>query len=230
MKKDIPPQAAPKTNPRPAFAMPEYKSASAMMMEEIKAVMPLIEDTNFRAPRVTYPEERFKKYFAPFFLGVFEVPEGENIQMLWVSEVGSMHTDVDIVDHNGKTLFVVPALMNLEGINLKVTGTSRVRFASINQQYEENSRNFPEKARTDYFRNIGRKLSTAFQDINTDPNHVKKWLAIFTYYNVTPPSSEQYRIVDHGNPTAPGQSHSSAQPPAQDWSNIGRLDFTPTFD
>ena len=212
------------------LGMPEFKNASEMMMSEIQALMPVIQNESFRAPRVQYPEERFKKYFAPFFLGVFEVPANENIQMLWVSEVGSLHMEVDIVDPAGNVLFVVPPFINLEGINLHATGMAKVRFATINQVFEEDSRNYPEKARTDYYQGLSRKLSSAFKDIQTDPVNVNKWLKIFEYYGVVPPSSDQYKVVPNGNASVPGTSAAQASGSQADWSNIGQLDFNPTFD
>lgn len=224
MSKSIPP------NSNGNLAMPEFKNAAEIMRHEIQALMPFIQDSSFQAPRVAYPESRFRAYFAPFFLGVYEVPQGENIQMLWVSEVGSLHTEVDVVDGGGNILFVVPPLMNLEGVNLKVAGSSRVRYASINQVYDENARNFPEKARVEYLKGLGQKLGTSFRGIQTDPAHVHKWLKIFQYYNVTPPSNEQYRIVANDNYKAPGAPSAGPFAAAQDWSNLGRLDFTPTFD
>lgn len=217
-------------NLKDEFKMPEFKSSADMMISEVHALLSIIKEDSFRSPKPRYPETRFRQYFAPFFIGGLEVPEGENIQALWAGEVGTLHTEVEITDPQGNVLFTVPPLMNLETIDLRTTGVSRVRFASINQVFEEDSRNFPEKARVDYYQSIGQKLSTVFKGIAPDPEHAEKWLKIFSFYNVTPPSSDQFKIVANESFKDPNDPSSTTSGKKPNWSNIGILDFNPSFD
>lgn len=210
--------------------MPEFNNSVDILVHEIRAILPIIQNKEFSAPRVIYPEERFRKYFAPFLLGFHKVPEGENLQACWISEVGSLHTEVDIVDNSNNILFVVPPFINLESINLSVSGTAKTRFASINQIYDEDSRNFPAKARLEYYQNLGRKLGSVFQDIRTDPEHVEKWLKIFQFYNVDP--KVMFLAQNNLNQNNVNRPYNTSEAPSagSSWSNIPKLDFNPSFD
>lgn len=166
--------------------LPNFSNTFSILESEIGRAVNVLKNDNFLNPRVKYPEEKFKKYFAPFFLGIFEPPQGENIQALWAQETGSLQNEVEVVDRQGNTLFVVPPMLNTNTIDLASTTASGLRFSAINQIFEEDSRNFPEKARLEYFQNLSSKLSVIHNSIHKDTSHIELWIKIFKFYNIDP--------------------------------------------
>lgn len=212
------------SNPNQPSIIPLYNTAAEMMADEVKSLTNVIQNGIFQDPRQTYPEERFRKYFAPFFLGVYEVPADHNLLNLWVSEVGSYMTEVDIVDPSGVTLFIVPPIYNTSGININYNATHPLRFNGLENIYKADAMNNPEAARVDYYNGISMKLGSMFKGFSPDPTHIDKWLKIFAYYNVTPPVPENARIV-------PVQQSANTTTGKQGvWGGDQQLNFEPTFD
>ena len=135
--------------------------------------------------RIKYPEAKFTHYFAPVFLG-FQTPvDGQNVFAAWQSEVGSLHTEVDVVDAAGNVLFVVPPLMDTSSVNLQqAESASPTRFNHINQRFGQDSQNFSEIASRQYYNNIAQKLQNIFSFNRMNPSTLQHWLNIYAYYNV----------------------------------------------
>ena len=203
--------------------LPTYRNAGELLGAEIKTLLPMIQDAMFQGPRQVYPEVKFKQYFAPFFLGVFELPPQYNLLNLWVSEVGSYHVEVDIIDNNGNVLFTVPPVFNTNGININSNATSPIRFNGLEVEYKAEAMNNPEGAIVQYYNGISHKLGSLFNGYSPDPGHIDKWLKIFAFYNVTPPSPENARIVERTQQQSAGSNTGS-------WGDVGQLHFNPSFD
>lgn len=204
--------------------LPVFEKPEDILKHEIQATMPILEKAMFTDNRVRYPESRFRHYFAPFFLGIFEVPPQYNLLMLWVSEIGSYHVEVDVVDGQGNVLFVVPAILNTDGLNLSHNAQSRIRFNGLESVYKADQMNNPQGAILNYYNGIAKKLGSMFNGYSPDPNHIHKWLKIFEYYNVTPPSDGNVRIVEKK------PEELAIENQQQKWGNTGTLNFEPTFD
>ena len=173
-------------NPAPAFSLPKYRTAQEMLAAEVKAIGETIFNQELQAPRFRYPEARFRKYFAPFFLGVYEAPKEMGILTLWLAETGagSQHTEVDIVDTNGNVLFVIPPLLNTNGLSIEANANAEIRFNGLNNIHKAESLNNPAQATVNFFNGVSEKLSTLFNSYSVDPSYAEKWKKIYEFYGV----------------------------------------------
>lgn len=154
------------------------------------AAMEKILVTEILNSRPKYPESLFRHYFAGYFLGVNKVPEGENLYAAWASQVGSIHTEVEVVADNdpNNILFIVPPLASTDGLNLaEAARRIPTRYNEINNRHEESARNNPILSRQQYERNISEKLQLTFSLNRTLKDHYAKWASVFNYYNVPIP-------------------------------------------
>ena len=131
--------------------------------------------------------------------------------------------DFEIVDNNGNVLFTVPPVFNTNGININSNATSPIRFNGLEVEYKAEAMNNPEGAIVQYYNGISHKLGSLFNGYSPDPGHIDKWLKIFAFYNVTPPSPENARIVERTQQQSTGSNAGS-------WGDVGQLHFNPSFD
>lgn len=198
------------------------------LLNDFKAELTSFTDTiakSFLSDRLRYPEKKFTYYFAPVLLG-FQTPmAGQNVFASWQSEVGSLHSEVDIIDDHGNILFVVPPLMDTSSINLQQAETaSPTRFNHINQRFGQDSQNFSEIASRQYYANIAQKLQNIFSFNRMNPNTLQQWLAIYAFYKVSPDFLID-KAKEHLGETAVNAalSVSSASPELQ--TNLGGAGF-----
>lgn len=201
-------------NPNTGFALPTYRSAQEMLAAEVKAIGETIFNQELQSPRFRYPEARFRKYFAPFFLGVYEAPKEMGILTLWLSETGagSQHTEVDIVDSNGNVLFVIPPLLNTSGLSIEANANAEVRFNGLNNIHKAESLNNPVQATVNFFNGVSEKLSTLFNSYSVDPSYAEKWKKIYEFYG-----------VPYGNQQTTAASNTDK--PKGIWENVEEPDF-----
>lgn len=153
--------------------------------------------------RPKYPESMFRHYFAGYFMGVNKVPDGQNLHAAWASQVGSIHTEVEIVadDDQNRILFIVPPLVSTDGLDLaEAARRIPTRYNEINNRHEEASRNNPMMGRQQYERNISEKLQLTFSLNRSIKDHYAKWASVFNFYNVP---------IPHDGPTTQSSSGSA---------------------
>lgn len=204
---------------------PNFGDLTAIMLDEVNSLTNVMQKQMLHAPLQRYPEDKFFKYFLPYFLGLAPVPPDQNLYTVWAAETGSIHSEVEIYDVNNPsvTLFVVPPLMNTDGIDLANAPNKHIRFNHLHVEYENEARNFPQIASQNYYAGIGHKLMSTFAINKQVPDALNKWIAIYQYYNIPLPGQEQ----QNGN--QPVQTQQSVSP-NNGWGNVGELDFNPSFD
>ena len=210
------------SNTNTLAAMPTYNNTGELLASELHALMPLLQNNILQDHRRSYPETKFKQYFAPFFLGVYEVPPQYNLLTMWVSEIGSQHVEVDVIDPVGNILFTVPPILNTNGINIGINAVHPHRFKNLENLHQAESHNNPSGATVDYYNGVAHKLGSLFEGFSADPSHTDKWLKIYAFYNITPPVPDNVTI----RPNAP-QSNTYAN---SGWVDPSELNFNPTFD
>lgn len=201
-----------------------YEDEVALMALEIKAIAPSLQKYVLNEERITYPQVKFEKYFAPFFLGIYEAPPNYNMEDMWDAETnGGRSSDVDIVNDQGKVLFTVPAIRSLSVLSIKENGTNPIRFNSLENVQKGEALNTPVKARVDYINGVSAKLGTLFNEYQGNDLQVEKWIRIFEFYNVKPPVPENMRIIDLDSVTAKNSGSSSST----NWGGLEDVGFEP---
>lgn len=203
--------------------LPKFENASDSILEEIREMPEKLSGAMFTSPHSQYPESKFRRYFAPYFLGLYDPPANVNMMMLWVGEVGSYHLEVDIIDDNtGEILFSVPPIFNTDGLNINVNAQANIRFKGLEQVFNAEAMNNPQGAVVRFYNGISQKLNSLFNGYSADPNVMDKWLKIFEFYKVTPPVPENVRIIERANPS----NASKASNADNSWGDL-QLDFNP---
>ena len=172
--------------------MNQNHNSANFVLEEMRHLgkeLPRIRDH-----KVSYPLEKFTQYFAPFFLGFHEVPQGQNLFEAWRLQVGSLHCDVSVVSTDGTEVFMVPAIMDTSAVNLLQNAKNLPTFKALENQMELESRNFPAEAATSYQASLNARIRRAFEGVGFSPENFAKWVRIFNYYQVPPDVMEQNMV------------------------------------
>lgn len=205
------------------FEIPEINSPEELIKSEIDFIVKnsgkklLEEEGNSR-----YPLEKFNRYFAPFFLAIYEAPENVDILSLWINEVGSAIVDVDIFNEKNEIVFTVPAVFNNKQLNIEENAKDNIRFNNLENVRSAEGRNNQRVADVQYFNGVGKKLSKLFYGFKPDPSHAEKWLKIYEYYNLTPPSTDEIKIVPKSQ-----EEVSGAQKQETGWGDLDAISFKP---
>jgi hypothetical protein len=163
------------------------KDIKVITEEEIKSSTNFIYDslvTNKENSKL--PEEIFKDYFLPFFIG--QKTDNKNIISDWVSIAGTPMCEVDIIDPAGKTLFTVPPLYDtniVESIN-----KNNKSLTEVYNSYELKNSHLPAVAQKYLDNELSNKIDQIRNNDETISKSTEAWNNILKRYDIIKDNNE----------------------------------------
>jgi hypothetical protein len=129
------------------------------------------------------PEEIFKSYFLPFFLGeTKEAPTSDRNPLTdWISIAGTPMAEVEIISPAGEVLFAVPALYDTDMLNI-VTRSPGNSIADIAHEYELRKAVLP-RAAANFLNTALLNKSEAIFKSSDEKSTSERWDEIRKRYN-----------------------------------------------
>lgn len=156
---------------------------SAIADQETKAAF-FHEALVVSSPRPYVPEQLFVNYFLPYFSGQIPASSANPFFAQWVGIAGTPMTEVDVIDHQGRILFTVPALFNTSFISPERNGRS---YSNIMLEYELRSTHIPVAATNFLANSLDGKFGDTVNQPGASPEQTDRWLTIFARYGIAPP-------------------------------------------
>lgn len=128
------------------------------------------------------PEQIFKNYFLPNFLGLSQVPN-QQWMLEWVSIAGTPMSEVCIIDDvTGQPLFMVPPILNSNGLIMNKTEGD---LGDIFTRYDQISKNTPSSGLGFLITALNTKNEEFLSNLNNN-EVLGRWIAIMQRYGYNP--------------------------------------------
>lgn len=149
--------------------------------------------------RRKYPESEFRRHFLPVFSGeaYTRLPPGYTSEQLandasryWMQVAGGPNAEVEVINHDGSTAFVVPALCDTSVLNV-AQPADNPGLRMLNHNVLQKVQSLPDAAKRELVNGLDRKLAymtAAGQGDKRDA--VTKITAMRAFYNLPEPAPE----------------------------------------
>lgn len=125
------------------------------------------------------PENVFRRYFLPFFLGLVEdEAEYSKIRTAWISIAEGHSSPVDITDPKGDVIFTVPPLFNIGHEALVHDVKESEKISSIFEAYVDSSSVVPGMAEIEFATAMKRRLAV----FNLGEVEESAWKGMIDFY------------------------------------------------
>lgn len=141
-------------------------------------------------------EEAFVYHFLPYFSGQKPFPENEDIFAVWYAIAGTPGSRVRVIDGNGKTLYVVPPLINTAVIQ-SVQGDAK---RSLQQMYDTYDlvagQGIPAQTQKFLIEATTAKLDDIVPKVEVNQTDTEIWHTIFKRYGIKVESNEPLKAEE----------------------------------
>lgn len=195
------------TAKKPAIDFEETRKKQRMRIirEDEKIMERLLPDS---APeRRKYPEPEFRRNFLPIVTGKAyeQLPPGYTKERLrdeanryWLQIAGGPGYEVEVVNPDGSTAFIVPAIMDTSVLNT-AQETDRPSLRHLNRDYQEKVIGMPQVAERIMARGLSDKLTRLLSQEPDRKEAVKKIEKMREYYGLPNEVKEESKENQNDN-------------------------------
>lgn len=143
------------------------------------------------------PENVFRDFFLPYFIGERDINDANKPIARWVSFAGTPMAEVVIVDANDKELFVVPSLYDTSSVNTTKPEPGKT-LAEMVTDYKLHNNYLPSVGFNYLVGEMRRRLPELVKDL-PEGHTARRWHDILVRYNKIQPNDTLSSTVVNAN-------------------------------
>lgn len=153
---------------------------------ETEFIHDLVEAT--KEPLKKIPEPVFREIFLPYFSGEKKPTEENPVMANWLGLVGGGTSEAEVVNTQGETLFVVPALYDSSTIPSGHKSRKGTNFFTIFTEFQEEAKKHPDLGRNYLIDELSQKADAVLPDNTKKANG---WIPILKHYKLLDPATDK---------------------------------------
>lgn len=140
--------------------------------------------------RSKLPEPIFRENFLPFFTGQQRPDPQNGLYAQWIGIAGAPTAEVDVIDEEGKTVFVVPALLNTSGLQVLRSRHQGPSIMEMVSDFNDEAVGLPTVARNKFYKSLAEKGAEIITNDPATQRDQDNWRKIAEHYRIETPDQK----------------------------------------